>query len=76
LPTRRRRSERAFARRNRSRIAQNPRRRQAELFIPELIAAGRNRAGGGVEVGEDLSYGPARYFEADKVREIAVSKRK
>jgi Domain of unknown function (DUF1877) len=26
---------------------------------------------GGTEVGEDLGYGPARYFEADKVREIA-----
>jgi uncharacterized protein DUF1877 len=26
---------------------------------------------GGVEVGEDLGYGPARYFDADKVREIA-----
>ena len=26
---------------------------------------------GGVEVGEDLGYGPARYFEADEVRAIA-----
>ena len=26
---------------------------------------------GGTEVGEDLGYGPARYFEADKVRAIA-----
>jgi hypothetical protein len=26
---------------------------------------------GGTEVGEDLGYGPARYFEADKVHEIA-----
>lgn|GEM_PF-1699425 len=26
---------------------------------------------GGTEVGEDLGYGPARYFEADKVAEIA-----
>jgi hypothetical protein len=26
---------------------------------------------GGTEVGEDLGYGPARYFEVDKVREIA-----
>ena len=25
---------------------------------------------GGVEVGEDLGYGPARYFDADKVRQI------
>jgi len=26
---------------------------------------------GGTEIGEDLGYGPARYFEADKVAEIA-----
>jgi len=26
---------------------------------------------GGVEVGEDLGYGPARYFEADEVRAIS-----
>jgi len=26
---------------------------------------------GGTEVGEDLGYGPARYFEADKVADIA-----
>ncbi len=26
---------------------------------------------GGVEVGEDLGYGPARYFDADKVQAIA-----